>query len=80
MKPFENYIQYLKRLQSNYEAGTGQHNVLGIAINEAEEALRQFAVSGTFCEKCNPNVVVDGNVIRCKKCGRGLALVEQNYH
>lgn len=49
-------------------------------IDGFKEALSLFAVSGTFCEKCNPNGIEDGNVIRCKKCGRGLALIEQNYH
>lgn len=51
-----------------------------IEFIEENSKLRQFGVSGSFCEKCNPNGIEDGNVIRCKKCGRGLALIEQNYH
>lgn len=52
---------------------------LDIVLSEVQK-FRLGAVSGTFCEKCNPNGIEDGNVIRCKKCGRGLALIEQNYH
>lgn len=75
MKPFENYIQYLKRLQSNYEVGTGQHNVLGIAINEAEEALRQFAVIESVCDCSNPFVGAEKDGIR--KCGLCHRKIEQ---
>lgn len=56
MKPFEDYMKYLKRLQSNYEVGTGQHNVLGIAINEAEDALIQYSADPKCkCDKLKNN-------------------------
>jgi hypothetical protein len=42
--------------------------------------LRVTDVSSSFCEKCNPNGIVDGNIIKCKTCGRGLALIEQNAY
>jgi hypothetical protein len=42
--------------------------------------LRVNDVSSSFCEKCNPNGIVDGNIIKCKTCGRGLALIEQNAY
>lgn len=75
----------IKHLEWVYERMKFVHNEnenydYMIRFREILEALRQPAVSGMFCEKCDPNGVVDGNVVRCKKCGRGLALIEQNYH
>jgi hypothetical protein len=31
----------------------------------------------SVCENCNPNGYQDGNVIRCQKCNKALALIEQ---
>jgi hypothetical protein len=47
-----------------------------IAYHDEMSKYSQTLVSGSFCEKCNPNGVVDGNIIKCKTCGRGLALIE----
>ena len=41
-----NHLQRMKKLQSIYEEGTGQHNILGILINELTEQLRQYNVVG----------------------------------
>jgi hypothetical protein len=52
-----------------------------IAYKDNElKKLRVGDVSSSFCEKCNPNGIVDGNIIKCKTCGRGLALIEQNAY
>ena len=39
-----NHLQRMKSLQSVYEERTGQHNILGILINELTEQLRQYNV------------------------------------
>lgn len=39
-----NHLQRMKNLQSVYEERTGQHNILGILINELTEQLRQYSV------------------------------------
>ena len=39
-----NHLQRMKNLQSVYEERTGQHNILGILINELTEQLRQYNV------------------------------------
>jgi hypothetical protein len=52
-----------------------------IAYKDNElKKLRVGDVSSSFCEKCNPNGIVDGNIIKCKTCGRGLALIDQNAY
>ena len=67
-------IQYCK------EQGMDDDWMEGYLIQEIEylSKLHQPTVISTFCEKCNPNGIVDGNIIKCKTCGRGLALIEQN--
>jgi hypothetical protein len=76
-------IDRVKLLDEVLNNGYGVPNTDWVknAVKELKElVLRQPDVSGTFCEKCDPNGVVDGNIVRCKKCGRGLAFIEQNYH
>lgn len=68
-----NHLQRMKKLQSIYEEGTGQHNILGILINELTEQLRQYNVVGqseqltAFAEYCDeehglfiPSWMIDG--------------------
>lgn len=53
-----NHLQRMKKLQSIYEEGTGQHNILGILINELTEQLRQYNVVGRS-EQLPPNSITD---------------------
>lgn len=68
-----NHLQRMNKLQSIYEEGTGQHNILGILINELTEQLRQYNVVGqseqltAFAEYCDeehglfiPSWMIDG--------------------
>lgn len=70
-----NHLQRMKKLQSIYEEGTGQHNILGILINELTEQLRQYNVVGqseqltAFAEYCDeehglfiPSWMIDGYI------------------
>ena len=52
-----NHLQRMKNLQSVYEERTGQHNILGILINELTEQLRQY------------NVVRQSEQLVCRICG-----------
>lgn len=70
-----NHLQRMKKLQSIYEEGTGQHNILGILINELTEQLRQYNVVGQseqlICDTCK-NGLIDYPEInrRTCRCGR----------
>lgn len=48
MDKFEQHIRRMKNLQSVYEEGTGQHNILSMLINECEASLRQPPVRGSL--------------------------------
>lgn len=48
MDKFEQHIKRMRGLREVYEAGTGQHNILSILINECEEALLQPPVIGSL--------------------------------
>ena len=59
MDKFEQHIKRMKGLRDVYEAGTGQHNILSMLIEECEIALRQRLVVGRseqlLCSCDNPN-------------------------
>lgn len=55
------HLLRMKSLQSIYDKNTGQHNVLGILINELTEQLRQY------------NVVEQSEQLKCEHKGRRTA-------
>jgi hypothetical protein len=57
MDKFEQHIKRMKGLRDVYEAGTGQHNILSMLINECEAALCQPLVSGEL--NCEHDWLVD---------------------
>lgn len=73
MDKFEQHIKRMKNLQSVYEEGTGQHNILSMLINECEASLRQPPCSGE-CEHPYHAVLGDGEMqpAKCLKCGKIL--------
>lgn len=46
------HLLRMKTLQSVYDKNTGQHNILGILINELTEQLRQYNVVGRSEQLC----------------------------
>lgn len=63
------HLLRMKTLQSVYDKNTGQHNILGILINELTEQLRQYNVVGRSEQCCEPT---DGFFLgmTCSNCGK----------
>lgn len=65
-KLINKHLLRMKSLQSVYDKNTGQHNVLGILINELTEQLRQH------------DVVKQSEQLKCPYCGSEEIQIHQD--